>query len=130
METTLSYLFNTTSVQSAAISLLCRSVVYGTSAGIAGTWGEARGQRGAEPVGRVEVAAEHDQRDPPGPRALERGGRRLGTGPRYPGILEQEDVPVEPAPFGVKTGRVGIAALPPRPDDQRGRPQPQVRCGQ
>jgi hypothetical protein len=104
--------------------------VYGTSARIVGTRDEARGQRGAEPVGRVEVAAEHDYRDPPGPRALERGGRRLRTGPGHPGIVEEEDVGVKLASFGVKTARVRIAALPPRPDDQRGRPEPQERSGQ
>src|SRR5437763_12925751 len=106
-----------------------RNAVYGTSARIVGKLGEARGQRGAEPVGRVEVTAEHDHRDPSRPRAFQRGRRRLGAGPGNPGILEEEDAGWQPAPFGIKAARVGVAALPPRPDDQPGLREPQVRCG-
>ena len=49
--------------------------VYGASVRVIGARGEAGGQRGAQPVGRVDVAAEHHDRDVPGARVLERGGR-------------------------------------------------------
>src|ERR1700753_941858 len=111
METTLSYHFNTTRVQSDAISLAfprVRNAVYGTSALIIGSLGHARGQPGAKPVGRVEGTAEHDHHAPPRPRALERGRRRLRAGTGHPGILEQEDVSVRPDTFGLKSGLVGV----------------------
>jgi hypothetical protein len=102
--------------------------MYGASVRIVTAGSEPGGQRGAQPVGRVHVAAEHHDRDVAGARALQRGGRGLGAGARNPGVVEQQDSS-RPGPFGYKAVRVGVTALLPRPDGQPCPRQPQVRAG-
>ena len=104
--------------------------VYGTAVRVIGARGEPGGQRGAQPVGRVDVAAEDHDRHVAGARPLERGGRGLGAGARYPGVVEKQHTGSRPSPFGYKPVRVGVAALLARPDDQPGHWQPQVGAGQ
>src|SRR4051812_3715929 len=101
MTTALSYKFLATRVQGHAISLLCGYGMYGASVRVVTAGGEPGGQRGAQPVGRVHVAAEHHDRDVAGARALERGGRGLGAGARNPGVVEEQDGS-RPRPFGYK----------------------------
>src|SRR6478609_7845383 len=128
MTTTRSYLFLATSVQSHAISLLRRYGMYGASVRVVTAGSEPGGQRGAQRVGRVHVAAEYYDRDVAGARALEGGGRGLGAGARYPGVVEEQDGS-RPRPFGYKAVRVGVTALLPRPDGQPCSRQPQVGAG-
>src|SRR5438477_6772802 len=128
MITTLSYLFLATRVQSHAISLLCGHGMNGASVRVVTAGSEPGGQWGAQPVGRVHVAAEYHDRDVAGARALQGGGRGLGAGARNPGVVEEQDSS-RPRPFGYKAVRVGVTALLPRPDGQPGPWQPQVRAG-
>src|SRR5258705_13886282 len=100
------------------ISLGCGYGVYGTSVRVVTAGSEPGGQSGAQPVGRIHVAAEHHDRDVAGARALECGGRGLGAGARYPGVVEEQNTGSRPGPFGRKPVQVGIAALLARPDDQ------------
>src|SRR6266516_3393691 len=118
MTTTLSYLFDATRVQTHTISRVCGYGVYGASVRVVTAGSEPGGQRGAQPVGRIHMAAEHHDRDVPGSRALQRGRRGLGAGARYPGVIEEQDTGPRPGPFGYKPVRVGVAALLARPGDQ------------
>ena len=97
---------------------MCGYGVYGASVRVVTARGEAGGQRGAVPVGRIDVAAEHHDRDVAGARALERSGRGLGAGARYPGVVEEEYGCSRPGPFGPKSVRIGVAALLARPEYQ------------
>ena len=90
---------------------MCGYGVYGASVRVVTARGEAGGQRGAVPVGRIDVAAEHHDRDVAGARALERGGRGLSAGARYPGVVEEQDTGSRPSPFGTKSVQVGVTAL-------------------
>src|SRR6266568_6872094 len=128
MTTTLSYLFLATRVQSHPISLVRGYGVYGASVRVVTAGSEPGGQRGAQRVGRVHMAAEDHDRDVAGAPALEGGGRGLGAGARYPGVVEEQDSS-RPRPFGYKPVRIGVTALLARPDDQPGPGQPQVRAG-
>ncbi len=58
-----------------------RRRVYGTYARFVRGRGEPGGQRPAQFVGRVDVAAEHDHGDVGGPGPLERGGRDWALAP-------------------------------------------------
>src|SRR6266576_6802110 len=116
MTTTLSYLFLATRIQSRAISFVRGYGVYGASVRVVTAGSEPGGQRGAQRVGRAHVAAEHHDRDVAGARVLERGGRGLGAGARYPGVVEEQDSS-RPGPFGCKPVRIGVTALLARPDD-------------
>src|SRR5260370_13225229 len=61
--------------------------VYGAFSQVVGRRGKADGQRAAQPVGRVEVAAEHYDRDTAGPRPPLRGPRPPAPAPPPPSRL-------------------------------------------
>ena len=104
--------------------------MYGAFGRVVGGRGEPGGQRAAQPVGRVDVTAEHHHRDMAGARPLERGGRGLGAGARYPGVVKQQHTGSRRGPFGRIPVRVRVPALLARPDDQPRHREPQVRGGQ
>src|SRR5260370_2717996 len=86
--------------------------VYGAFSQVVGRRGKADGQRAAQPVGRVEVAAEHYDRDTAGPGPLERGGRRLGAGAPHPRVGEPPYTGSPPGPFRRGSRHTRGAGLP------------------
>src|SRR5258705_13878531 len=83
------------------ISLGCGYGVYGTSVRVVTAGSEPGGQSGAQPVGRIHVAAEHHDRDVAGRPAPGGGGPRRGAG--------------GPRPAGVGGGNTHAPPAAPRP---------------
>src|SRR5579862_1107630 len=68
-------------------------------------------QRGAGRVGRVDVPAQHHDRDVTGAGQLERGGGGLGAGARHPGVVQEQDAGSGRAAQDLEAVQVEVATL-------------------